>query len=53
VYDVRGGMIKDWRRDVKGGFNRVLLNGIENAGIYFVVIKSGGSKEIRKISIIK
>ncbi|MEJ5307111.1 MAG: T9SS type A sorting domain-containing protein [candidate division WOR-3 bacterium] len=53
VYDVRGGMIKDWRREVKVGFNRVLLNGIENAGIYFVVIKSGGSKEIRKISIIK
>ncbi len=53
VYDVRGSKIINVKREVKSGVNKVILNGINASGIYFVKIKDGNSIQTKKINIIR
>jgi len=53
VYDITGSKVSSAKRQVKAGANKLMLNGINKSGVYFVKIESDDKTDTEKISIIK
>ncbi|MGE3063889.1 MAG: T9SS type A sorting domain-containing protein, partial [bacterium] len=53
VYDITGSKITSTKRQVKAGANKLMLNGINKSGVYFIQIMDEVTTQTERINVIR